>query len=66
MDSRNYIFIKIEEKFNTTYNIQVSKDNQQTHDNVVVENFNEMDYESIDNAVTDYNFTFRQNRQGIS
>jgi hypothetical protein len=66
MDSRNYIFIKIEEKFNTTYNIQVSKDSQQTHDNVVVENFNEMDYESIDNAVTDYNFTFRQNRQGIS
>lgn len=65
MDSTNYVFIKIEEKFNTTYNLEVVKECQ-NNDNAVVENFNGLDYESINNAVTDYNFTFRQNRQGIS
>jgi hypothetical protein len=65
MDSTNYVFIKIEEKFNTTYNLEVVKECQ-NNDNTVVENFNGLDYESINNAVTDYNFTFRQNRQGIS
>jgi hypothetical protein len=67
MDSRNYIYTKIEETFMSTYTIKTEQiaSNIISNDNKK-EQFNSLEDDCIDNAVNDYNFTFRQNKPNMS
>lgn len=70
MDSRNYIYIKMEETFSTTYNVNDIEVGQVLQNNINIdstkEQFNSLDKECVDNAVNDYNFTFRQIKPNMS
>jgi hypothetical protein len=69
MDSRNYIFMKMEESFGTTYYISDIENGQITQNNTLNqahEQFNSLDKKCVDNVVNDYNFTFRQIKPNMS
>ena len=67
MDSRNYIYTKIEETYMSTYTIKTEQivHNTISNDNKK-EQFNSLDNDCADNVVNDYNFTFRQNKPIMS
>ena len=67
MDSRNYIYTKIEETFMSTYTIKTEQiaSNIISNDNKK-EQFNSLEDDCMDNAVNDYNFTFRQIKPNMS
>jgi hypothetical protein len=69
MDNRNYIFMKMEESFGTTYYISDIENGQITQNNTLNqthEQFNSLDKKCVDNVVNDYNFTFRQIKPNMS
>lgn len=69
MDSKNYIFMKMEETFSSTFKVDDIENGQITQNNntnQIVENFNSLDKECVDNEVNDYNFTFRQIKPNMS
>ena len=69
MDSKNYIFMKMEETFSSTFKVDDIENGQITQNNntnQIVENFNSLDKECVDNEINDYNFTFRQIKPNMS
>ena len=69
MDSKNYIFMKMEESFSTTYYISDIENGQITQHNTPnqpLEQFNSLDKKCIDNNIDTYHFTFRQSKPNMS
>jgi len=69
MDSKNYIYAKMKDSFNTIYNInniEVGQVTQNTKPSQSYEKFNSLDKQSIDNAINNYNFTLRQTRANMN